>query len=199
MPTKKSKEKEIARYVKPGVDPVPLNPEATQILQGAFGSAVSEDVIKYLVYYASKLVESHDFNPRKNGFDAEPITDLQEIHINIFRMAFSELVLDADKDQNLKRVQYRRVFDKHDSDNDGLLSPGEFFGIAKGLTGEQLPAEVSDDELVEELHVEFRKLYQIMKEPYPEDPAMELRTVSFAEFYVWAELNGHDLAAVQAV
>jgi len=32
MPTKKSKEKEIARYVKPGVDPAPLNPEATQIL-----------------------------------------------------------------------------------------------------------------------------------------------------------------------
>mmetsp|Transcript_43275 Transcript_43275/g.169369 ORF Transcript_43275/g.169369 Transcript_43275/m.169369 type:complete len:624 (+) Transcript_43275:287-2158(+) len=199
MPTEKSKEKEVARYVKPGVDPVSLNAEATEIIRKAYGSAVSDDILNHLVYYGSKLVESHDFNPRKNGFDAEPVIDVQELHINIFRMAFCELVLDKDKDRNLKRVQYRLVFDKHDWDKDGLLSPMEFLRIAKALNGEKLPADLEDDELVEMLHVEFRKLYQIMNEPYPVDPAMELRTVSFAEFYVWAELNGHDLAAIQAV
>ncbi|KAJ8903325.1 hypothetical protein NDN08_004433 [Rhodosorus marinus] len=184
QPTEKSKTNPLARYLKVGVDPVPLPAGVKAILQEAFGKEkVTDEICDNLLYYSSKLNETHIF-------DLENSEDVQEVSINCFRTSFSELVLESDKALNIDKLRYRLAFDQMDSDKNGLLSPREFVQAAMTVRGEgDLSKETEDEEIINSLRKEFKECYNHMKVPYPEDPNMELSTVSFTEFYIWAKEN----------
>mmetsp|Transcript_9162 Transcript_9162/g.13403 ORF Transcript_9162/g.13403 Transcript_9162/m.13403 type:complete len:412 (+) Transcript_9162:593-1828(+) len=196
-PTEKSKSVEIARYIKLPVSPVSLSPTNSARLKEAFGESVTIDVTSYLLYYASKLVETHDFRGGKKDDNGKPFPDVQEVSINIFREAFSELVLDDDREMNIEKIRYRVIFDRIDQDSDGLLTAGEFVRASSAMKGQAFSLETTDEQLLEKLREEFKNVYALIEESYPEDPRLELTSVSFVEFFVWAKLTGYALSALQ--
>ncbi|KAJ8909036.1 hypothetical protein NDN08_005734 [Rhodosorus marinus] len=196
-PTEKSKSVEIARFIKLPVTPVSLSPANSSRLKEAFGESVTIEVTTYLLYYASKLVETHDFRGGKKDDDGKPLQDVQEVSINIFREAFSELALDEDKEMNMEKIRYRIIFDRIDQDSDGLLTAGEFVRATSAMKGQAFSLETTNEELLEKLRAEFENVYALIEESYPGDPRLELTSVSFAEFFVWAKLTGYALSALQ--